>query len=85
MQQLHCGREEHEKQLHQTIVKKTRDFDKVRLEMEAKLAEASKSLSDNRTHMIELKAENEAINHALQVFSSFGSRALRHLIESSVL
>lgn len=66
MQQLHCGREEHEKQLHQTIVKKTRDFDKVRLEMEAKLAEASKSLSDNRTHMIELKAENEAINHALQ-------------------
>lgn len=67
MQQLRGGREEHEKRLHDTIVKKTREFDKLRLEMEAKLSEMSKSLSDNRTHLVETQAENEALNHALKV------------------
>jgi hypothetical protein len=67
MEQLRSGRKEHDKHLHDTIVKKTREFDKLRLEMEAKLAELTKSLSDNRTQLIESHAENEALNHALKV------------------
>jgi len=71
MQQLRGGREEHEKHLHDTIVKKTREFDKLRLEMETKLSEVSKSLSENRTQLIESQAENEALNHALKVSALF--------------
>lgn len=67
MEQLRGGREEHDKRLHDTIVKKTREFDKLRLEMEAKMTELSKSLSDCRTQLIESHAENEALNHALKV------------------
>ena len=67
MQQLRGGREEHEKHLHDTIVKKTREFDKLRLDMEAKLSGVTKSLSENRTQLIESQAENEALNHALMV------------------
>lgn len=67
MQQLRGGREEHDRHLHDTIVKKTREFDKLRLEMEARLAEVSKSLSDNRNRLIESQAENEALSHALKV------------------
>ena len=70
MQQLRGGRDEADKHLHETIVKKTREFDKLRLEMEAKLAEVTKSMSDNRTQLIESQAENEALNHALKVCSS---------------
>ncbi|KAG0629003.1 hypothetical protein M758_1G069500 [Ceratodon purpureus] len=66
MEQLRGGREAHDKRLHDTIVKKTREFDKLRLEMEAKMTELSKSLSDCRTQLIESHAENEALNHALK-------------------
>jgi len=67
MQQLRGGRQAHEKHLHDTIVKKTREFDKMRLELEAKLSDMSKSLSNTRTQLIESRAENEALNHALKV------------------
>lgn len=67
MKQLRNGREEQEQRIHETIVKKTREYDKLRAEMESKLDEASEFLAHTRTDLIESRAENKALTHALQV------------------
>ncbi|CAK9229950.1 unnamed protein product [Sphagnum troendelagicum] len=67
MKQLRHAREEHEQLMHDTLVKKTREYDKLRVEMETKLAEASHLLSQTRTELLESRAEGKALSHALQV------------------
>lgn len=66
-QQLHVGREEHKKNLHETTLEKAQEFENLRTELEIKLEEVSKSLSDNRNLLIESQAENEVLYHALKV------------------
>ncbi|KAH8960253.1 hypothetical protein BDL97_06G123100 [Sphagnum fallax] len=66
MKQLRHAREEHEQLMHDTLVKKTREYDKLRVEMETKLAEASHLLSQTRTELLESRAEGKALSHALQ-------------------
>lgn len=65
-QQLHVGREEHKKNLHETTLEKAQEFENLRTELEIKLEEVSKSLSDNRNLLIESQAENEVLYHALK-------------------
>ncbi|CAK9200090.1 unnamed protein product [Sphagnum troendelagicum] len=67
MKQLRHVREEQEQLLHDTLVKKTREYDKLRVEMETKLAEASQILSQTRTELLESRAEGKALSNALQV------------------
>jgi hypothetical protein len=67
MKQLRHVREEHEQLMHDTLVKKTWEYDKLRVEMETKLAEASHLLSQTRTELLESRAEGKALSHALQV------------------
>jgi hypothetical protein len=67
MKQLRHVREEQEQLIHDTLVKKTREYDKVRIEMETKLAEASEILSHTHTELLECRAEGKALSHALQV------------------
>ncbi|KAJ7554776.1 hypothetical protein O6H91_05G008800 [Diphasiastrum complanatum] len=59
MRQLRLVREEQEDAIHEALVRKTRDSDKLRLEMEAKLADMSQQL-------IESAAEKSAFEKALQ-------------------
>jgi hypothetical protein len=66
MKQLRQVREEHEQLMHDTLVKKTWEYDKLRVEMETKLAEASHLLSQTRTELLESRAEGKALSHALQ-------------------
>ncbi|CAK9237019.1 unnamed protein product [Sphagnum troendelagicum] len=66
MKQLRHVREEQEQLIHDTLVKKTREYDKVRIEMETKLAEASEILSHTRTELLECRAEGKALSQALQ-------------------
>jgi hypothetical protein len=66
MKQLRHVREEHEQLMHDTLVKKTWEYDKLRVEMETKLAEASHLLSQTRTELLESRAEGKALSHALQ-------------------
>ncbi|KAH8973309.1 hypothetical protein BDL97_01G039300 [Sphagnum fallax] len=66
MKQLRHAHEEHEQLMHDTLVKKTREYDKLRVEMETKLAEASHLLSQTRTELLESRAEGKALSHALQ-------------------
>jgi hypothetical protein len=66
MKQLRLVREEHEQLMHDTLVKKTWEYDKLRVEMETKLAEASHLLSQTRTELLESRAEGKAVSHALQ-------------------
>ncbi|KAH9552368.1 hypothetical protein CY35_09G062900 [Sphagnum magellanicum] len=66
MKQLRHVREEQEQLIHDTLVKKTREYDKLRIEMETKLAEASEILSHTRTELLECRAEGKALSHALQ-------------------
>jgi hypothetical protein len=67
MKQLRHVREEQDQLLHDTLVKKTREYDKLRVEMETKLAEASQILSQTRTELLESRAEGKALSNALQV------------------
>lgn len=67
MKQLRSGREEQEQRIHETIVKKTQENDKLRAEMEAKLAEASHVVAQTRAELLESRAENKALSLALQV------------------
>ncbi|CAK9232247.1 unnamed protein product [Sphagnum troendelagicum] len=78
MKQLRHVREEQEQLIHDTLVKKTREYDKLRVEMETKLAEASQILSQTRTELLESRAEGKALSHALQE----RSRSLAELGES---
>jgi chromosome segregation ATPase len=66
MKQLRHVREEQEQLLHDTLVKKTREYDKLRVEMETKLAEASQILSQTHTELLESRAEGKALSNALQ-------------------
>nr|XP_024362653.1 filament-like plant protein 4 isoform X3 [Physcomitrium patens] len=66
MKQLRSGREEQEQRIHETIVKKTQENDKLRAEMEAKLAEASHVVAQTRAELLESRAENKALSLALQ-------------------
>lgn len=67
MKQLRHVREEQEQRIHDTLVKKTREYDKLRLDMETKLAEASHMLAQSRAELLESRAEGSALSHALQV------------------
>ncbi|KAG0555687.1 hypothetical protein KC19_12G188500 [Ceratodon purpureus] len=66
MKQLRHLREENEQRIHDTLLKKTREYDKLRLEMEAKLAESSHFLAQSRSELLESRAEVTALGHALQ-------------------
>ena len=70
VKQLRSAREEQEQRLHEAIVKKTQEYDKLRVEMEAKLTEASHIVAQTRADLIESRAENKALTHALQVSPS---------------
>ena len=67
MKQLRSAREEQEQRIHETLVKKTQEYDKLRVEMELKLAEASQTVAQTRAECIESQAENKALTQALQV------------------
>lgn len=67
MKQLRHLREENEQRIHDTLLKKSREYDTLRLEMETKLAESSHFLSQTRSELLESRAEVTAVNHALQV------------------
>lgn len=67
MKQLRHFREENEQRVHDTLLKKTREYDKLRLETEAKLAESSHFLAQSRSELLESRAEVTALGHALQV------------------
>lgn len=67
MKQLRHVREEQEQRIHDTLVKKSREYDKLRIEMETKLAESSHILSQTRSDLLESRAEVTALSHALQV------------------
>lgn len=67
MKQLRSAREEQEQRIHEIIVKKTQEYDKLRVEMESKLAEASHTVAQMRAEIIESRAENKALTQALQV------------------
>lgn len=67
MKQLRSAREEQEQRIHEIIVKKTQEYDKLRVEMESKLAEASHTVAQTRAEIIESRAENKALTQALQV------------------
>lgn len=69
MKQLRHVREEQEQRIHESLVKKTRDHDKLRVEMETKLAESSHFLAQTRNDLLESRAEVAALSHALQVWS----------------
>ncbi|XP_024397596.1 uncharacterized protein [Physcomitrium patens] len=66
MKQLRHVREEQEQRIHDTLVKKSREYDKLRIEMETKLAESSHILSQTRSDLLESRAEVTALSHALQ-------------------
>ncbi|KAG0598864.1 hypothetical protein M758_12G106800 [Ceratodon purpureus] len=66
VKQLRSAREEQEQRIHETIVKKTQEYDKLRMEMETKLAEASHTAAQTRAELIESRAESKALTHALQ-------------------
>ena len=67
MKQLRHLREDNEQRIHDTLLKKTREYDKLRLEMETKLAEANHFLAQSRSELLESRAEVTALGHALQV------------------
>ncbi|KAG0611288.1 hypothetical protein M758_7G129000 [Ceratodon purpureus] len=66
MKQLRHVREEQEQRIHDTLVKKTREYDKLRIEMETKLTESSHFLAQTRNDLLESRAEVTALTHALQ-------------------
>jgi hypothetical protein len=70
MKQLRHVREEQEQRIHDTLVKKTREYDKLRVEMETKLSESSHFLAQTRSELLESRAEVTALSHALQVNNS---------------
>lgn len=67
MKQLRSAREEQEQRIHETIVKKSQEYDKLRVEMESKLTEASHTVAQTRAELIESRAENKVLTQALQV------------------
>ncbi|CAM6123753.1 unnamed protein product [Calypogeia fissa] len=60
MRQLRFVREEQEQRIHETIVIKTREYDKFRQEMEAKLAEVDHDLEVARAELLESRGEVRA-------------------------
>uniref|UniRef100_A0A7I4CJX4 Uncharacterized protein n=1 Tax=Physcomitrium patens TaxID=3218 RepID=A0A7I4CJX4_PHYPA len=66
MKQLRHLREENEQRVHDTLLKKTREYEKLRLEMEARLADSSHFLAQSRSELLEARAEVTALGHALQ-------------------
>jgi chromosome segregation ATPase len=77
MKQLRHVREEQEQRIHDTLVKKTREYDKLRAEMETKLAESSHFLAQTRNDLLESRAEVTALTHALQVWTLLTSLSLK--------
>lgn len=67
VKQLRHVREEQEQRIHDTLVKKTREYDKLRMEMEAKMTELTQLLTQSRSELLESRAEVTALSHALQV------------------
>lgn len=67
MKQLRQMREDNEQHMHDTLLKKTREFDKLRFDMEAKLADSSQCLAQSRSELLESRAEVAALGKALQV------------------
>ncbi|KAL3684591.1 hypothetical protein R1sor_002613 [Riccia sorocarpa] len=66
MKQLRHVREEQEQRIHETMVKKTREYDQLRQEMEAKLAEYSQHLQEARAEALESRGEARAMANVLQ-------------------
>lgn len=67
VKQLRHVREEQEQRIHDTLVKKTREYDKLRMEMEVKMTELTQLLTQSRSELLESRAEVTALSHALQV------------------
>lgn len=59
MRQIRSLKEEHEKKLHETILTKNKQWDKIKLEFEAKLGDLNEEL-------LRASAENSALSRALQ-------------------
>ncbi|BBM99383.1 hypothetical protein MPTK1_1g20920 [Marchantia polymorpha subsp. ruderalis] len=66
MKQLRHVREEQEQRIHETMVKKTREYDKLRQEMEAKLADFGQHLQEARAEALESRGEARAMSNVLQ-------------------
>jgi hypothetical protein len=60
-------REEQEQCIHEIVVKKTREYDELRAEMNAKLAEASQLLSLTCNELTVSRADANALTLALKV------------------
>ncbi len=65
MKQYRHVHEEQKQFMHDTLVKKTEEHDKLWIEMETKLAEALHMLSQIRIELLESKAKEKAFFHAL--------------------
>jgi hypothetical protein len=57
--------EEQQQFMHDTLVKKTHDYDKLWVEMETKLAKASHMLNQIHAELLESRAKEKAFFHAL--------------------
>ncbi|KAL2652872.1 hypothetical protein R1flu_021000 [Riccia fluitans] len=66
MKQLRHVREDQEQRIHETMVIKTREYDKLREEMEAKLAEYGQHLHEARAEALESRGEAHALSNVLQ-------------------
>jgi chromosome segregation ATPase len=65
--QLRVVREEQEQCIHEIVVKKTREYDELRAEMNAKLAEASQLLAHTRNELTVSREAANALTLALKV------------------
>ncbi|KAL5706539.1 hypothetical protein ACHQM5_024693 [Ranunculus cassubicifolius] len=68
MKQIRSLKEEHEKKLHETILTKNKQFDKIKLEFEAKM-------NDLDQELLRSSAENSALSRALQERSNMLMKA----------
>lgn len=69
MKQVRNGREEQAQCIHEAIVKKTREFDKLRAEMESKMADVTQLLAQSQRELVESRAESKALTLALEVLA----------------
>lgn len=69
MKQVRNGREEQAQCIHEAIVKKTREFDKLRAEMESKMADVTQLLAQSQKELVESRAETKSLTLALEVLA----------------
>lgn len=70
MKQLRNGREEQAQFIHEAIVKKTREFDKLRAEMELKMVDVTQLLAQSQRELVDSRAETKSLAFELEVLVS---------------